>query len=200
MDHTEKQLIHGLFDRLEQTERTAPPRDGEAESFIRERIGSQPGAPYFMAQTILVQEQALAAAKARIDALESGTAAGSQQSAAERGGLFGNAAGANAAPARTASPAWGQRGNASVPSAGMRRGAGGGGGGFLAGAAQTALGVAGGVMLGSMLGSLFAGDDSAGEAGGDEVAAAEPEADAGGFEDAGFDDGGGGDFGGFDDI
>lgn len=199
MDHTEKQLIHGLFDRLEQTERTAPPRDGEAESFIRERIGSQPGAPYFMAQTILVQEQALAAAKARIDELEAGTAAGSRQSAAERGGLFGNAGGAsNAAPARSASPAWGQRGSASVPSAGMRRGAG-GGGGFLAGAAQTALGVAGGVMLGSMLGSLFAGDDAAGEAGGDEMASAEPEADAGGIEDAGFDDGGG-DFGGFDEI
>ncbi|MBB4001061.1 MAG: DUF2076 domain-containing protein [Aurantimonas endophytica] len=199
MDQTEKQLIHGLFDRLDQAERTAPPRDGEAESFIRERIGSQPGAPYFMAQTIIVQDQALAAAKARIDELEAGTASGSQQSAASRGGLFGNLTGGSSpASQRPASSAWGQRGSASVPSAGMRRG--GGGGGFLAGAAQTALGVAGGVMLGSMLGSLFAGDDTAAaDAGGaDETAAAEPEADAG-YEETGFDDGG--DFGGgFDDI
>lgn len=197
MDQTEKQLIHGLFDRLEQTERTAPPRDGEAEAFIRERLASQPGAAYFMAQTIIVQDQALAAAKARIDELESGTASGSQQSASSRGGLFGNlTGGSGAASHRPASSAWGQRGSASVPSAGMRRG---GGGGFLAGAAQTALGVAGGVMLGSMLGSLFTGNDAADATGADETAAAEPEADAGGVEDAGFDDAGG-DFGGFDDI
>ena len=198
MDQTEKQLIHGLFDRLEQTERTAPPRDGEAEAFIRERIASQPGAAYFMAQTIIVQDKALAAAKARIDELESGEASGSQQSASSRGGLFGNlTGGSGAASQRPASSAWGQRGSASVPSAGMRRS--GGGGGFLAGAAQTALGVAGGVMLGSMLGSLFTGNDAADTAGADETAAAEPEADAGGVEDAGFDDAGG-DFGGFDDI
>jgi hypothetical protein len=197
MDTTEKQLIHGLFDRLDKTERTAAPRDGEAEAFIRERIGSQPGAPYFMAQTIIVQDQALAAAKARIDELESGSAG--PQAASGRGNLFGNAAiGANAAPERPAGSAWGRRGSASVPSAGMRRGS--GGGGFLAGAAQTALGVAGGVMLGSMLGSLFAGDDAAADAAGaDDAAAAGPEAEDGGFEEAGFDDGGG-DFGGFDDI
>lgn len=72
---------------------------------------------------------------------------------------------------------------------------GGGQGGFLAGAAQTALGVAGGMMLGSMIGSIF----SPGSATAAEPAAPESDgADDTGFDDGGFGDGGGFDGGGFD--
>ena len=55
------------------------------------------------------------------------------------------------------------------------------GGGFLAGAAQTAMGVAGGVLLANAIGGMF---------GADEAQAAEADA---GADDAGLDDGG--DFG-----
>jgi hypothetical protein len=63
------------------------------------------------------------------------------------------------------------------------------GGGFLAGAAQTAMGVAGGVLLGNAIAGMF---------GGDEAQAAEPQADdpnaeEASVEDAGFDNGGFGD-------
>ena len=43
---------------------------GESEAFIRDKIARQPGAPYYMAQTIVIQEQALAAAEARLAELE----------------------------------------------------------------------------------------------------------------------------------
>jgi uncharacterized protein len=54
-------------------------------------------------------------------------------------------------------------------------------GGFLAGAAQTAMGVAGGMLLANAVAGMFAGEAQASEA------PAEPEADMG---DAGFDDDG----------
>jgi hypothetical protein len=59
MDNQDRQAIEGLFSRLESVERQAGPRDTEAEAFISQRLVRQPGAPYFMAQTIVMQEYAL---------------------------------------------------------------------------------------------------------------------------------------------
>ena len=70
MDHQDRQAIEGLFGKLAEVERRSAPRDSEADAFISSRIAAQPGAPYFMAQTIVVQEQALDAAQARITDLE----------------------------------------------------------------------------------------------------------------------------------
>jgi uncharacterized protein len=70
MDHQDRQAIEGLFAKLGEVERQSGARDAEAEAFIRSRITAQPGAPYFMAQTIVVQEQALNGAQARIAQLE----------------------------------------------------------------------------------------------------------------------------------
>jgi hypothetical protein len=70
MDHQDRQAIEGLFAKLGEVERQSGARDAEAEAFIRSRIAAQPAAPYFMAQTIVVQEQALNAAQARIAELE----------------------------------------------------------------------------------------------------------------------------------
>jgi uncharacterized protein len=70
MDHQDRQAIEGLFDKLAEVERRSAPRDSEADAFISSRIAAQPGAPYFMAQTIVVQEQALDAAQTRITDLE----------------------------------------------------------------------------------------------------------------------------------
>src|SRR3546814_10609282 len=70
MDIEDRRVIEDLFAKLGEVERKAPPRDGEAEAFIRARIAEQPEAPYYMAQTIVVQERALAAAQARNEELE----------------------------------------------------------------------------------------------------------------------------------
>ncbi len=207
MNHDERQMIDGLFGRLQDAERSAPPRDPEAESFIRDRVASQPGAPYYMAQTIIVQEQALQAAQARIQELEQQ----GQRSSAGGGGLLGSLFGggsreerAQASSRPMGAPAGYGRQNAAYgepqqgggsPWGGRAAAAGqpSRGGGFLAGAAQTAVGVAGGMMLGSMLGGMFAGGDEAqaaevdpgAEAGGEDMAAAE---DMGGMDDGGFGD------------
>ena len=176
------------------------PRDPESERHIRSLIASQPSAPYYMAQTIVVQEQALSAAQRRIDELESRTAL-----ASSGGGflesIFGG--GQRNRPSQPSSQGYSRRGNDEGGPWASRRamGRGMGGGGFLAGAAQTAMGVAGGVVLGNMLAGMLSpdeaqaaglGDDAGADGAGltDEAAAGETEmADAG--------DDFGGDFGDF---
>jgi hypothetical protein len=56
MDNQDRQVIEGLFARLGEVERQARDQDTDAKAFIKERIAQQPGAPYFMAQTIVMQE------------------------------------------------------------------------------------------------------------------------------------------------
>ncbi len=79
MENQERQIIQSLFIRLSDVEKQAPPRDAEAEALIKERVGQQPAAPYFMAQTIVMQEYALQQAQQRIEDLE-------QQTQERRGG------------------------------------------------------------------------------------------------------------------
>jgi hypothetical protein len=69
MSPEERQLLAGLFERTRSV--AAAPRDQEAESFIAEQLRTQPGAPYLLAQTVLVQDQALQAANQRLQQLES---------------------------------------------------------------------------------------------------------------------------------
>jgi hypothetical protein len=184
MDHQDRQAIDGLFRRLEDAERQAPPRDAEADSFIQEQVARQPGAPYYMAQTIVMQEYALEQAQARISELEEGARARPQG-----GGLFGGLFGGGSSQPR---PAAAQRqapgyapgmGQAQAPGFGQSAQAG-RGGGFLAGAAQTAMGVAGGVLLGNAVMGMFSG----GEAQAAEAPAETPAEDAGAAE--GGDEGG----------
>ena len=68
MQQQERDLIAGLFGRLQQFE--AQPRDAEAERLIKEFVARQPASPYLLVQTVLVQEQALKAAQERIAELE----------------------------------------------------------------------------------------------------------------------------------
>lgn len=207
MDQTEQQYIDALFERLRTAERQSPPRDPNAERYISQLISRQPGAPYYMAQAIIVQEETLKAAQARIEELERER---EEQSAPQQaggggflGGLFG---GGGAQPTRGTSV---PRAGGSVPRAGGFNYPGAGaagrggmqqpdptlaqynqgnrGGGFLAGAMQTAVGVAGGVVLGNMIGNMLGGGDEAkaGEAAKPEEAAKGEE--AGKTEQAGAD-------------
>ena len=190
MENQDQQIIQGLFTRLGEVEKQAPPRDAAAEALIKQRITEQPAAPYFMAQTIVMQEQALQHAQAKIEDLE--------RQARERpaGGLFGGLFGggpSNRQPARALAA------NAR-PATPMQPGQ---SGGFLAGAAQTAMGVAGGMLLGSMIGGLFGGSAHAAESPADtnqdnNADNGQDGNDAGNDQDVGGgDDFGGGD-GGFD--
>ena len=65
MDQNERRIIDDLFARLGEAERRAGPRDAEAERSIQGHLGRQPAAPYYMAQAIVVQQEALAGAQAR---------------------------------------------------------------------------------------------------------------------------------------
>lgn len=165
LNREDRDAIEGLFRRLEDVQRRADPRDPEAESLIHESIQRQPAAPYYMAQTILVQEHALSIAERRIAELEDEIerARGARPPAPQRGPWD-----------RTAGP--------------DHRG-----GGFLAGAAQTALGVTGGVLIGSAIAGMLGGGAATAA---EPQPAPEPEPEV---DDAGGDDGGDfGDFDGFD--
>lgn len=197
MDQQDKQAIDGLFRRLEDTERQAPPRDPEAQGFIDEQIARQPGAPYFMAQTIVMQEYALEQAQARIAELER------TSSARPAGGLFGSLFGGSQqpqshAPRPGAVPGFPQRRAAPSPMAATVQPS--RGGGFLGGAAQTAMGVAGGVLLANAIGGMFGGSEAQAsevppEAATPEDAGAADTGEEGGFFDGLF--GGGDDLGDF---
>jgi hypothetical protein len=181
MDHQDRQAIEGLFAKLGEVQRQSDARDAEAEAFIRSRIAAQPGAPYFMAQTIVVQEQALNAAQERIAELEHALSSRPAGGGGFLASLFG---GGRPQAQRRPRPISGMGSPMTPGMANMAPGR--GGGGFLAGAAQTAMGVAGGVVLGNMLASAFSGDDAkAGEASKPEPQQASAE-DAG--DDFGFDD------------
>jgi hypothetical protein len=115
----EKRLIDALFRKLSETAAQSGPRDREVEAIIDRHVERLPGATYYMAQVIIVQHEALKQAEKRIDALE-GRGRGSflpQQ------------------PARQA------------PNRSVQHPSGQSGGGFLASAAQTALGIGGGILL-----------------------------------------------------
>ncbi|MBY6266539.1 DUF2076 domain-containing protein, partial (plasmid) [Azospirillum sp. 412522] len=102
MDQTERQIIDDLFAKLHQAEAQSGPRDPEAEGLIRERIARQPAAPYLMAQSIVMMEQALAASHARNEELERQLRerpAASAPAQSGGGGLFGSLFGGSSRPA-----------------------------------------------------------------------------------------------------
>ena len=70
MNQQTSQAIERLFLRLAETERqAAPKRSRSPDAYIKRRIEQQPGAPYMMAQTIVVQSHALEQAQQRIQEL-----------------------------------------------------------------------------------------------------------------------------------
>ncbi|MDJ0035790.1 DUF2076 domain-containing protein [Pantoea allii] len=161
MQREEQQLIENLFSRLKQAESQTAARDAAAEQLIKQHLQEQPGAPYYMAQAILIQEAALKKLNERVQELESRLAqqqAQQQQQPKSSGGFLSSLFGGgsqqpqpaqqqpqwNSAPQQPPQP---QQPYASAPAP---RGS-----GFLGGALQTAVGVAGGVVMADMLTSMF---------------------------------------------
>lgn len=167
MDRTDQQAIESLFQRLAEAERTAPPRDAGAEAEIARQIAAQPGAPYYMAQTIVVQQAALEQAEARIAGLEEAARAQPAGGGGFLASLFGAGGGARPAPRPRPQAA----GPASAALGQQRQG-----GGFLAGAAQTAVGVAGGVLLGNAIAGMFEDPAAAITGAGEDLTASADEA------------------------
>jgi hypothetical protein len=155
MQQQERDLVAGLFDRLQQFENQ--PRDPEAERLIANYVSRQPSAVYLLTQTAIVQEEALKQAKARIAELESKASETSFLGSAPKIGPWGSAPRAPQAPAAPApwqaAPAppqaapYAQQAPMGTPA--------GGGGGFLRTALTTAAGVAGGALLFQGISSMF---------------------------------------------
>jgi uncharacterized protein len=174
MTPEERQMLAGLFDRVNSTAGTT--RDPQAEAYIADAVRAAPHAPYVLAQTVLVQQQALENASRRLAELEEQVKAAPQEETSFLGSigksLFGGApsappprpsydAGAYSRqyapdpsfqrqPASVAPPQagpWGGQPQASAPA----------GGGFMQSALTTAAGVAGGMVLAHSLGNLFGG-------------------------------------------
>jgi uncharacterized protein len=170
MSPEERQLLVGLFERTKSA--ASGPRDQEAETFITEQIRQQPAAPYLLAQTVIVQDQALQGANARIEELEKQVKDLQSKPAGGGflGGLFGGGQRQAPPPPRPAPPPgyggpqggpWGApQGNNPVAGGYAPQGWGQQqpeSGGFLKGALGTAAGVAGGVLLADSIRSLFTG-------------------------------------------
>ncbi len=154
MTPQERQLVDELFDRLAQLENA--PRDADAERVIAEGLGRAPHAIYPLVQTVLVQDEALKRADARIRELT-----GADADAASSGGFLDNMRQALT----------GRGSGTSVPS--VRGGASTGpdsrwnsggvfsttapspGGSFLGTAAASAAGVIGGALLLNSISSMF---------------------------------------------
>ncbi|MDB6144936.1 MAG: transporter substrate-binding protein [Pseudomonas sp.] len=70
MNSEEQTLIDGLFSKLRQAEADSAARDTQAEARIKEHLTQQPAVPYYMTQTILVQEAAVKQLDAQVKQLQ----------------------------------------------------------------------------------------------------------------------------------
>jgi uncharacterized protein len=172
MTPQERDLVAALFERLAGLEGQA--RDTEAERLITQGLTSAPHAIYPLVQTVLLQEEALKRANARIEELEAKTSAEPEAPAGGfldnmRGALFGRApAGSGDARGSVQSVrsggVWntGQAGAAAPPPAyqpapGPAMAGPMGGGSFLGTAAAAAVGTIGGSLLFNGIRNLMGG-------------------------------------------
>ncbi|WP_316201666.1 MULTISPECIES: DUF2076 domain-containing protein [unclassified Bradyrhizobium] len=181
MTPQERQLIDDLFDRLAKLE--SAPRDPEAAAAIAQALQRAPNAVYALVQTVLVQDEALKRANARIEELQHAQAPQQAQSGgfldSMRDSIFGSGSRGsvpNVPPPSQGRPVWnsgqamppgyqGQPGYPGQPGPydqggfGQPRGGmfGGGGGSFLGTAAAAAAGMVGGSLLLGGIRSMMGG-------------------------------------------
>jgi hypothetical protein len=207
----ERQLVDDLFDRLSKVE--AAPRDADAVAAINEGLRKAPNAVYALVQTVLLQDEALKRANARIQELEAHGGPEQQQSGgfldSMRDAIFGQGqprgSVPNVPPREPASrPVWnsGQAlqqsqgpGSYSQPPYGQPYGAPqapmGGGGSFLGTAAAAAAGMVGGSLLLGSIRSMMGGGGHQAFADSSELGSQKPWSDQSGSDlarDAGIND------------
>jgi hypothetical protein len=174
MTPQEKDLITQLLGRLPSPNE---PKDPEADALIQAALRQRPDATYFLVQTVLIQEMALAQAQQRLQDLERQLAAAQAAQQPQPTSFLGRALRGSApasgpwgpAPSAPQTPpggVWSQPSGAApaggpppvaaaAPGYAAPWGSGGGGGGFLRQAAMTAAGVAGGALLFEGIQSMF---------------------------------------------
>jgi uncharacterized protein len=179
MTPDERQLISGLFDRMR--DYGAPEKDREAEALINQSVRANPDASYMLVQSVLVQEQALETANARIQELEDQLREleDGRQPRSRGGFLSGGLFGGGRAEEERRPSSVPQVGSRSTPSAyGDRDPWSRGqppppysappgapppsGGGFMRSALATAAGVAGGMLVADSLRNMLGGAAHAG--------------------------------------
>jgi uncharacterized protein len=164
MTPQERQLVTELFERLENLENT--PRDREADAAIAEGLRYAPNAIYPLVQTVLVQDEALKRADARIRALEAeldgpGEARQGGFLDSMRDTLFGREQPRGSVPpvrpegGPMGVPPGFRTGAASEPYGAPQQQPGGQGGSFLGTAAAAAAGAVGGAMMLQSIRSMF---------------------------------------------
>jgi uncharacterized protein len=158
MTPDERNMLNDLADKFAKT--PSPPKDPEAEEFIRTRIGNRPDALYLMTQTVLIQNLALQHAQEQIKELQQRSGAPAQvpsgsllgQGAPSAGAGYSQRGGQQYAappPPQYAPPSPSAPSPSTQPS-------------FLRGAAQTAAGVAAGALAFEGIRSLFSHPDYGG--------------------------------------
>jgi hypothetical protein len=135
----ENEMLAALLDRLKRA--PAPAIDRDAQAMIGQAVAARPDLPYLIAQTVLIQDLALAQAQDRLAVAENGRSAGHGHRTGLGSFLGGllirgvDRSGGPVSPAPSSfSSSLGDR--AAMP-----------GSSFLASAAATAAGVAGGALL-----------------------------------------------------
>ena len=218
MTPEERDLITTLLDRLRST--AGQPKDLEADRLIRQAVAQIPDAPYYLLQTVLIQDITLHQAEARIAELEEQLAVTEAPQSAPTsflGGLFGRGQrmqssgtvpstesrdhGSEGPQVPQAGPqyssSYGQAGYGypgHSPSSGDPGPA--AGGGFLRSAASTAAGIAGGALLAQGISSMFGRGSASSPFGGMRMTPGVGEAAANRGSAGHGDSSGGGDYGG----
>ena len=161
MTPEERNLVIELFDRLATLEDAQ--RDPDAERLIRDGLRQEPNASYALVQTVLVQDEALKRADARIRELEGEPAGDAPRDNSFLGGvrdsLFGRREGRGSVPSvprpedarGSMSPAWRTGTPAMAPSTGA---------GMPMGAGQPGGPMAGGPMAGGPMAGMAGGGGS----------------------------------------
>jgi hypothetical protein len=221
MTPQERQLVDELFDKLARLEGT--PRDRDAERAMADGLARAPNAVYPLVQTVLVQDEALKRADARIRELsgedeaprEGGGFLDSMRNALTGGSTRGSVPSVAPAPSSGPDPRWNTGGAyAQAPAQGAPYQGGpaqgapaqpiGSGGSFLGTAAASAAGVVGGALLMNSISSMFGhhgGGFGGGSAFGGDTSASPWSSGASNSDlarDAGLNDVGGGSGGGSD--
>ena len=137
MNAQESTLIAELFDRIAQS--TGQQRDPEAEQLIQSKVAANPHAPYVLAQSTIILQQAVTTAQNRITALEKQLAEATPQS--QGGGFLSGVSSLFGSPLPQTPP------RLSTPPPIPQQEPAPAGGGFLQNAMDTAAGVAGGALL-----------------------------------------------------